>query len=753
MSEAAKRVVVIQDASRNISSTAIKWILQGLQLKPGDALILLGVLHQVNTPMGYKSRVGSSSIVGANKNIIKEAVTRKMEEYHNSKLISEIRKLYETNQVEFNVKVVAAASPKIVALDIAKKLRATWIILDRQMKKDKKYFLEKLSCGISRMKRDDSVEELRGPRDRDTNNMHTVRSRNSSVTYDEMIPGTPDDETSPKTTDDAMRPGTPEDDLFSLELSPRITRGAYKNSLVKEPRTDNEPQWGSTTTSSFSKSISSELLQLLSPNMRNPEASSSSSFNEAKHFPLENESYTDSRCTTAEDEMPDAILDGQKLDQAEANEILYSDPRQRQSSFYARDFFMFGLTVNSVCSECTNERPKIGSTTDFTYAELEAATNKFSQENYLSEGGFGSVYKGKLKNGIMIAVKQHKHASSQGEKEFKSEVHVLSRARHKNVVMLLGLCSEGNHRLLVYEFVCNGSLDRHLSKKSPKTLSWKDRMKIALGAARGLQYLHENNIIHRDMRPNNILVTHDYEPLLGDFGLARTQNEGSDHSSDTRVVGTFGYLAPEYAESGKVSTKTDVYSFGVVLLQLITGRTTIDKELREKSLIGWARPLLKERKYPDLIDPRILDSHDVHQLFCMVQLAEKCLRKDPERRLSMDKVVGTLERILKNETVSGIEDFSPANSDSVSSIPEYNDTHADNETVAEERRFSPELSPVSSRSQMSEAFSTASSAKTSSTSNTSKSSKSSISRGRKGHRNNRMESGSQPQFPYGNMLN
>ncbi|XP_058078978.1 uncharacterized protein LOC131227240 [Magnolia sinica] len=236
MSEAAKRVVVIQDASRNISSIAIKWILKGLQLKPGDTLILLGVLHQVNTPsafhfMGAKNLLGckgisSNPIVGVNKTIIKEAVESKMEEYDNSTDVAEIRMLYETNQVEFNVKVVAAASPKMVALDIVKMSRATWIILDRRMKKDKKYFLEGLTCGISRMKRDDIVVELRGPKDKGTNKMQAVGRLNTAVTCDEMIAGTSDDEISPKTPGTCdykippKAPATPEEDLFSLELSP-----------------------------------------------------------------------------------------------------------------------------------------------------------------------------------------------------------------------------------------------------------------------------------------------------------------------------------------------------------------------------------------------------------------------------------------------------------------------------------------------------------------------------------------------------
>ncbi|KAL9321663.1 hypothetical protein ACSQ67_009716 [Phaseolus vulgaris] len=195
-----------------------------------------------------------------------------------------------------------------------------------------------------------------------------------------------------------------------------------------------------------------------------------------------------------------------------------------------------------------------------------------------------------------------------------------------HVVMLLGSCSEGNHRLLVYEYVCNGSLDQHLSQHSRKLLNWQDRVKVAVGAAKGLLYLHENNIIHRDVTTNNILLTHDYDVLLGDFGLARTVIEDSSYS--TECVGNLTYMAPEYAEFGKVSIKTDVYSFGVVLLQLITGMRTTDKRVADKGLVGWARPLLKEGKCQALIDGRMINSHDRHQLYWMSRLAGNCLQRD-----------------------------------------------------------------------------------------------------------------------------
>ncbi|PWZ19056.1 Inactive protein kinase [Zea mays] len=233
-----------------------------------------------------------------------------------------------------------------------------------------------------------------------------------------------------------------------------------------------------------------------------------------------------------------------------------------------------------LCSICQHKAPVFGKPPRwFSYAELEVATGGFSRANFLAEGGFGSVHRGVLPDGRAVAVKQHRLASSQGDVEFCSEVEVLSCAQHRNVVMLIGFCVENKRRLLVYEYICNGSLDTHLYDRNKETLEWAARHKIAVGAARGLRYLHEECrvgcIIHRDMRPNNILVTHDFEPLVGDFGLARWQPDG-DMGVETRVIGTFGYLAPEYAQSGQITEKADVYSFGVVLVELVTGRKAVD---------------------------------------------------------------------------------------------------------------------------------------------------------------------------------
>ncbi|ESW20768.1 hypothetical protein PHAVU_005G013100 [Phaseolus vulgaris] len=323
-----------------------------------------------------------------------------------------------------------------------------------------------------------------------------------------------------------------------------------------------------------------------------------------------------------------------------------SNPQVEQEKQHMSNHETHQKVAQSVCSVCHNRRPQFerNKKREFSYVELHAATQGFSPKNFLSEGGFGSVYKGEL-CGQKIAVKQHMCANRKGEKEFKSEVDALSKAIHENVVMLLGSCSEGNHRLLVYEYVCNGSLDQHLSQHSRKLLNWQDRVKVADGAAKGLLYLHENNIIHRDMTTNNILLTHDYDVLLGDFGLARTVIEDSSYS--TECVGNLTYMAPEYAEFGKVSIKTDVYSFGVVLLQLITGMRTTDKRVADKGLVGWARPLLKEGKCQALIDGRMINSHDCHQLYWMSRLAGNCLQRDPEKRLHMSTVVKALNQIGK----------------------------------------------------------------------------------------------------------
>lgn len=310
-----------------------------------------------------------------------------------------------------------------------------------------------------------------------------------------------------------------------------------------------------------------------------------------------------------------------------------------------------------LCSECQNKAPVFGKPPKrFSYKELEEATNMFSDENFLAEGGFGVVHKGILKDGQVVAVKQLKFGGSQADLDFCREVRVLSCAQHRNVVLLIGFCIEGNSRILVYEYICNGSLDLYLHGHESKFLDWNSRLKIAIGAARGLRYLHEDCrvgcIVHRDFRPKNILLTHDFEPLVADFGLARWHSEWNIDIED-RVIRTSGYLAPEYLDAGNLTYKVDVYAFGIVLLELITGRRISELEQfnGHSYLSQWFHPIRMLDANHILQNVRSLKSSLYSeasvefnlQLQAMARAASLCLRVDPDARPPMSKILRVLE--------------------------------------------------------------------------------------------------------------
>ncbi|KAM7505188.1 hypothetical protein LguiB_004092 [Lonicera macranthoides] len=524
MSRNVERVLVIQGASGEPSTNAIRWTLQSLSLKPGDKIKIIRVVQPFSTTaktssssflgcgivVRYKIRLHSSVTIKNKQRGIEEYITEKEDEYQNSAEIKEIRRLLQMQQIDLDTAVEAAHSLKEVAVQAAMELQATWLILDRNMKKDEKYLKENLTCGILRMKHNGLVEHVREPKE-----------------VDRVI----------------------------------ISERSYN----------------------------------------------------IRHVNLET--------STSEEEE---------------------------------------IFKNATCSMCKNRRPRIGLFRKFEYSELQFATEGFSEQNVLSQRG-REIYKGRLIDGQMIVIRKSNLANIK-EEEFQSRVQMLGMARHENVAMLLGSCSQKHLRLLVYEYVCNGSLNMHLSRRS-KHLTWERRMKIARGVAKGLMYLHGNNIFG-NLRPNNILITHDYEPLLTNIGLARNQYEGSDHSSETRVLKTFEYLAPEYEETGLNSSKADIYSFGVVLLELITGRKTIE-ETHGQSFLRWARPLVKEKRYGELADPKLPEPADIHQLFCTVRVAEKCLSTNPWSRHPIEKVVDELTCIIQGKR---IEDFSPTESEMLEKI-------------------------------------------------------------------------------------
>lgn len=287
----------------------------------------------------------------------------------------------------------------------------------------------------------------------------------------------------------------------------------------------------------------------------------------------------------------------------------------------------------------------------FTYDELAAATGGFSQANLLGQGGFGYVHKGYLPNGKEVAVKSLKSGSGQGEREFQAEVEIISRVHHRHLVSLVGYCIAGGQRMLVYEFVPNKTMEYHLHGKGRPTMDWPTRLRIAMGSAKGLAYLHEDchpKIIHRDIKAANILLDYNFEAMVADFGLAKLSSDNYTHVS-TRVMGTFGYLAPEYASSGKLTEKSDVFSYGVMLLELITGRRPVDttNAYMEDSLVDWARPILarslEDGNYEELVDPRLEDKYNPQEMARMVACAAASIRHSARRRPKMSQIVRALE--------------------------------------------------------------------------------------------------------------
>ncbi|KAI3741538.1 hypothetical protein L1987_59212 [Smallanthus sonchifolius] len=361
-------------------------------------------------------------------------------------------------QIKFHIDVQAGSSPKKVAAKAAISLSVTWVVLDRQMKKDRKYFMEKLTCGILRMKHDNTIEKLREPIIINDKKQKLVKRTISSkhVSYGEMIPVMSKQELSSKKTSNTQK-------ATNLHKTEGVVSSYQSSASMVSTQ--------SFTTSEVSSYPSSA--SIVSTSSFTTSEVSSSTYTENLSAVYFHQDENDSKNIQPTNVIPES------KDQIEV------EPFDEQDNF-----------EYSVCSVCEYKRPNIRLKQDFTYTELQEATNGFSSDKYLSEGGFGFVYEGKLKCGLKVAVKQHKDASSQGEKEFKSEVN------------------------------------------------------------------------------------------LGDFGLARTVCVDTD---ETGVVGTLGYVAPEYAECGKVSTKTDVYSFGVVLLQLITGCKTKEEKFKDKTLVEWVR--------------------------------------------------------------------------------------------------------------------------------------------------------------------
>ncbi|GFY89385.1 BRI1-associated receptor kinase [Actinidia rufa] len=294
----------------------------------------------------------------------------------------------------------------------------------------------------------------------------------------------------------------------------------------------------------------------------------------------------------------------------------------------------------------------LGQLKRFSLRELQVATDNFSNKHILGRGGFGKVYKGRLADGGLVAVKRLKEERTQGgELQFQTEVEMISMAVHRNLLRLRGFCMTPTERLLVYPYMANGSVASCLRERteSQPPLDWPIRKRIALGSARGLAYLHDHcdpKIIHRDVKAANILLDEEFEAVVGDFGLAKLMDYKDTHVT-TAVRGTIGHIAPEYLSTGKSSEKTDVFGYGVMLLELITGQRAFDLARLANDddvmLLDWVKGLLKEKKLETLVDADLQGNYIDEEVEQLIQVALLCTQGTPTERPKMSEVVRMLE--------------------------------------------------------------------------------------------------------------
>ncbi|XP_038724828.1 probable serine/threonine-protein kinase PBL18 isoform X2 [Tripterygium wilfordii] len=521
-------VIIAYDATKDRSEHELKLTVDSVRvrgdiLRGGDTLIVLGVLHKVLHPLGYQLKVGHDSFGTSSNRAMEEDVSRKVEVYVNMLLKS--AEECEDEGVSIEVKITAGTPMKKVILQEAAACNASWVILDRHLRKDLKFFLKQIPCKVAIIQDSLSLDVLRShPADEADAILHK--------------------------------------NFYSISKPVPL--------MNSEGSEEKNIQQSVISCQSYSASIDS----LQSSTMLKGSAMPSSAYRSWEHS-----LSSDFGSSSKQD------ISGVYTKVENKNRTAQLVPKQLKSSFQGGS-----SEAPILCAACgMRSELYMNNSMKFSFSQIQTATDEFSKDNLLGEGGYGHVYKGKLKEGQLIAAKVRKEASTQGFVEFNSEVYVLSFARHKNIVMLLGYCCKENFNILVYEYICNKSLYWHLFES---ILEWHQRLAIAIGTAKGLRFLHEEcrggPIIHRDMRPSNILLTHDFVPMLGDFGLAKWKT--TNDPMQTRVLGTFGYLAPEYAENGIVSVRTDVYSFGIVLLQLISGRKVVvaNREGQQQSLRQWS---------------------------------------------------------------------------------------------------------------------------------------------------------------------
>lgn len=616
-------------AEKTISKTALAWALTHVA-HPGDCIKLLAVIP------GTKPR--KRSFWGFHKLAVDCQTVDLEKQLVRASQISEscsqmVLQLHYQIQVKVQIKVVSGTPTGVVAAE-AKNNAVSWVILDKNLQQEQKHCLEELQCNIVVMKSSKPMV-LRLNLSSDEPQTPFYSAAGSPTSYIEDIHGQNLKHSTPVTSPEEPSTSYTQTTQESSKSSPDSVTSPYiayeKNPLSKGLNKGNY-------------NPSSD--QNKNNNLRTRPKSSATSDHKTVFYIAQNHSTIEKSPTGANYQNTNKInssiirYNQDTVRGLGLNQICESGYLHGSSIRQAMSLGKNSSIPPPLCSLCKHKAPAFGKPLkQFDYEELIEVTDGFSNINFLAEGRFGKVYRGVLRDGQVVAVKKLKFVGSQGDADFCREVCVLSCAQHRNVVLLIGFCVEGKTRLLVYEYICDGSLDFHLHGNKRTPLDWQCRQKIAIGAARGLRYLHEDCrvgcIIHRDMRPSNVLLTHDHEPLVADIGLARLHNDSV--ICEERVFGTIGYLAPEYFNCGEITEKADIYAFGLILLELITGRKIIDLQLEPAEVLvniyQLLDPCLSHYQFPEL----------PLEVQAMSHVAFLCLQQDPESRPPMSKVLRILE--------------------------------------------------------------------------------------------------------------
>ncbi|KAA3476416.1 inactive protein kinase [Gossypium australe] len=648
-----EKVVVAVKAERVISKTALAWALTHV-VRPGDCVTLLAIFPGERKGKRFWNFPILTGDCGSN---MKEELPEKICQISES-CSQMVLQFHNQIEVTVRIKVVSCTTGSSVVAE-ANNNGANWVILDKKLKQELKHCMDELHCNIVVMK-GSQAKVLRLNLQCANEPRTPYYSAASSPVMDvgdhlghRMKHSTP--VSSPEEPSTLYSRTSQERLLPSSDSATSLFLVYQENPLFVDDKNELDNQL------TVLDSVGEKLINLSANSTSSVKNNDKSIFWIPQNHNDEKPRKTRSGRNIVIPPSSRTLLDkfAQYDQDAKEGRLVNTDYMVNSN---IRDAVALGRASSvppPLCSFCQHKAPVFGKPPRrFSYEELEEATDGFAEVNFLAEGGFGVVYRGILRDGQVVAVKLLKFVGCQADIDFCREVQVLSCAQHRNVVLLIGFCIDGNKRVLVYEYICNGSLDFHLHGSNRASLDWQSRLRIAIGAARGLRYLHEDCrvgcIVHRDMRPKNILLTHDFEPQVTDFGLARWHSDQWTVGNEEQTYGTSGFLAPEYSDGGRITQKVDVYAFGVVLLELLTGQRIIDLQYYKgrNFLSDWFHPLAALNSNQimtniyQLLDPCLASGKVrdyTHQLQAMARAAFLCLSHDPESRPPMSKILRILE--------------------------------------------------------------------------------------------------------------